>query len=98
MVGTGTFGTLIVVGMNAKPVPINTMDLVMRKITIVGQHIYDHPVDFRETLASVSAGRLAQEQTVRGTFPVEDASAALAAAREVPAKAWIDFSSWYRSA
>jgi alcohol dehydrogenase/L-iditol 2-dehydrogenase len=91
---TGTFGKLIIVGMNAKPVEINTMDLVMRKITIVGQHIYDHPVDFRATLEAVSAGRLAPEQTVQGTFPVTEASAALAAAREVPGKAWIDFSTW----
>jgi len=91
---TGTFGKLIVVGMNANPVEINTMDLVMRKITVVGQHIYDHPVDFRATLEAVSAGRLAPEQTVQGTFPVGAASAALAAAREVPGKAWIDFSTW----
>ncbi len=91
---TGTFGRLVVVGMSPKPVQINTMDLVMRKITIVGQHIYDHPQDFAATLESVDAGRLAPEQTVQASFPVEEAASALAAAREVPGKTWIDFSNW----
>lgn len=90
----GRFGTLVLIGMHPKPVEVNTMDLVMGKKTIVGQHIYDHPQDFRETLASVTEGRLAPEQTVLASFPVEEASAALAAAREVPGKTWIDFSGW----
>jgi hypothetical protein len=36
--------------------------------------------------------RLALEQTVQGTFGVEDAAAALASVREVPGKSWIEFS------
>ena len=63
-------------------------------LTIIGQHIYDHPVDFAATLASVDAGRLVPEQTVQASFPVEEAAAALAAVREVPGKTWIDFSGW----
>jgi 2-desacetyl-2-hydroxyethyl bacteriochlorophyllide A dehydrogenase len=89
-----TFGKLVVIGMNAKPVQINTMDLVSRKITIVGQHIYDHPEDFQATLEAVTAGLLAPEQPVQKVFPVEQASDALAAVREIPGKTWIDFTSW----
>ena len=36
--------------------------------------------------------RLALEQTVQGTFAVEDAAAALASVREVSGKSWIEFS------
>ena len=88
------FGKLVMIGMNAKPVQFTTMDLVNRKMTIVGQHIYDHPQDFAATLAAVTDGSLAPEQTVQASFPVERAADALAAVREIPGKTWIDFSSW----
>lgn len=70
------------------------MDLVQRQVTIVGQLIYDHPVDFQATLTAVTAGQLAPAQTVQGTFAVEETAAALASVREIPGKSWIDFSSW----
>jgi 2-desacetyl-2-hydroxyethyl bacteriochlorophyllide A dehydrogenase len=88
------FGKLIVVGMNPKPVQFSTLDLVNRKMTIVGQHIYDHPEDFQTTLDAVSRGVLHPEQTVEKSFPVEQAADALAAVREIPGKTWIDFSAW----
>jgi 2-desacetyl-2-hydroxyethyl bacteriochlorophyllide A dehydrogenase len=87
-------GKLVVIGFNDKPVQLTTMDLVQRQITIVGQLIYDHPVDFQATLAAVTAGQLAPEQTVQATFPVEETAAALASVREIPGKSWIEFSSW----
>jgi hypothetical protein len=62
--------------------------------TIVGQLIYDHPQDFAATLDAVNAGKLVPEQTVQGTFPVHDATAALASVREVPGKSWIDLTGW----
>jgi 2-desacetyl-2-hydroxyethyl bacteriochlorophyllide A dehydrogenase len=88
------FGRLILIGFNQNPSPIRTLDLCQRQITIVGQLIYDHPQDFAATLAAVTAGTLHPEQTVQGTFGVEQATEALAAVREVPGKSWIDFSAW----
>lgn len=73
-------------------VGVDTMDLVK---TSVGRHIYDHPVDFATTLQSVTAGRLAPEQTVQATFPVGEV---VAAVRAVPGGTWIDFASWRGSA
>ena len=87
-------GKLVVIGFNDKPAQLTTIDLVQRQITIVGQLIYDHPVDFQATLAAVTAGQLAPEQIVQGTFPVEETAAALASVREIPGKSWIEFSSW----
>jgi alcohol dehydrogenase/L-iditol 2-dehydrogenase len=84
----------VVIGFNDKPVELTTIDLVQRQITIVGQLIYDHPVDFQATLAAVAAGQLTPEQVVQGTFPVEETAAALASVREIPGKSWIEFSSW----
>jgi alcohol dehydrogenase/L-iditol 2-dehydrogenase len=88
------FGMLVVVGMNPKPVQFTTLDLVNRKMTIVGQHIYDHPQDFQATLDSVTSGVLRPEQTVEKSFPADQAADALAAVREIPGKTWIDFSAW----
>jgi 2-desacetyl-2-hydroxyethyl bacteriochlorophyllide A dehydrogenase len=88
------FGMLVVVGMNPNPVQFSTLDLVNRKMTIVGQHIYDHPQDFQATLDAVSSGVLRPEQTVEKSFPVEQSADALAAVREIPGKTWIDFSGW----
>jgi 2-desacetyl-2-hydroxyethyl bacteriochlorophyllide A dehydrogenase len=87
-------GKLILIGFHQKPVEFVPLDLVQRQITIVGQLIYDHPRDFAATLDAVTAGNLAPEQTVQGTFPIEETAAALAAVREIPGKTWIDFSSW----
>jgi alcohol dehydrogenase/L-iditol 2-dehydrogenase len=91
-------GKLILIGFHGKPVELSTIDIVQRQVTIVGQLIYDHPRDFAATLASVTAGRLVPEQTVQGTFPVEETAAALASVREVPGKSWIDFSGWREAA
>jgi alcohol dehydrogenase/L-iditol 2-dehydrogenase len=88
-------GTLVVIGFNDKPVELTTMDLVQRQITVVGQLIYDHPVDFQATLAAVTAGQLTPEQTVQATFPVGETAAALASVREIAGKSWIDLSCWY---
>jgi 2-desacetyl-2-hydroxyethyl bacteriochlorophyllide A dehydrogenase len=88
-------GKLILIGFHGKPVQFIPIDLVQRQLTIVGQLIYDHPQDFDATLAEVTAGRLAPEQTVQGTFTVDEADAALASVREIPGKTWIDFSSWH---
>ena len=54
-------GKLVVIGFNDQPARFTTMDLVQRQITIVGQLIYDHPVDFQATLAAVATGQLAPE-------------------------------------
>jgi hypothetical protein len=34
------------------------------------------------------------QQTVQGTFGVQDTAAALASVREIPGKTWIEFSGW----
>ena len=87
-------GKLVVIGFNDNPAQFTTMDLVQRQVTIVGQLIYDHPVDFQATLTAVASGQLAPQQTVQATFPVTETAAALAAVREIPGKSWIEFSSW----
>ncbi len=88
------FGVIVVIGFTQKPATFSTFDLVQRKITIVGQHIYDHPQDFQATLDGVNAGLLAPERTVQKRYPAEEAAAALAAVREIPGKTWIDFTGW----
>jgi len=91
-------GKLILIGFHQKPVSFVPLDLVQRQITIVGQLIYDHPQDFAATLEAVTAGKLAPEQTVQATFPVEETAQALASVREIPGKTWINLAGWASSA
>ena len=92
---TAKTGLLVLIGFSAGRTEISTLDLVQRQLTVRGQLIYDHPQDFAATLDRVTAGLLSPEQTVQGTFAVTDAAAALEAVREVPGKAWIEFSPWW---
>lgn len=94
MASLAPFGRLVVIGMNATPVQINTLDLVNRKITIVGQHIYDHPQDFAATMEAVTSGLLHPEQTVQKVYAIKDVADALASVRQVPGKTWLDLTSW----
>lgn len=91
---TAKNGRLILIGFSAGRTEISTLDLVQRQLTVKGQLIYDHPQDFAATLDRVTAGLLVPEQTVQGTFAIEDTAAALASVSEVPGKSWIEFSSW----
>jgi len=91
---TAKTGLLVLIGFSAGRTEISTLDLVQRQLTVRGQLIYDHPQDFAATLERVTEGRLSPEQTVQGTFSIQETAAALESVREVPGKSWIEFSAW----
>ncbi|QUH03015.1 alcohol dehydrogenase catalytic domain-containing protein [Saccharopolyspora erythraea] len=82
------------VGQNTAPFPVVTQDIVQRQLTLLGALIYDHPVDFDHTRTALGDLDLAPERILRSRATPGRADEALAAAREIPGKSWIDLSDW----
>jgi threonine dehydrogenase-like Zn-dependent dehydrogenase len=87
-------GTVILIGLDSADLPLTTLDLVRRQLTLRGKLIYDHPSDFADTLRAVDDG-LDPSIVIRAGIPPEDAAAAFAQARTVVGKSWIDLASWH---
>ncbi|MBB4931588.1 alcohol dehydrogenase/L-iditol 2-dehydrogenase [Lipingzhangella halophila] len=87
-------GTAIVIGMTADPVPLSTRDLVQRQMSVRGVLIYDHPDDFRDTVAAVASGALLPARTLQAGFAPREAATAFARARTAPGKSWINMAVW----
>jgi threonine dehydrogenase-like Zn-dependent dehydrogenase len=84
-------GTLVLIGLPHGDVPLSTASIVRRHGTVLGSIIYDHPGDFRQTLAFVADNALSLSSIVRRTFGFSDSQAALRCAATVPGKSWIKF-------
>lgn len=82
------------IGQSTTPYSLVTQQIVQRQLTLRGALIYDHPVDFERTRASLHDHDLEPERVIRATATPSQAAGALAAAREVPGKSWIDLSRW----
>ena len=84
-------GTLVLIGIPHDDVPLSTASIVRGHSTVLGSIIYDHPGDFRETLAFITDNALTPSSILRRTFGFNDAQAALSSAVTVPGKSWIKF-------
>ena len=84
-------GTLVLIGIPHDDVPLSTASIVRGHSTVMGSIIYDHPRDFRETLAFIAGNALSPSVILRRTFGFNDAQAALSSAMSVPGKSWIKF-------
>ncbi|AXK32486.1 L-iditol 2-dehydrogenase [Streptomyces armeniacus] len=94
-----TGGTVVMIGMGARPVPLSTMALARRQLVVRGSLIYDHPGDFAATLAALAAdGGLAPGRVLHAETPPERAADAFAQARTAPGKSWINLTSWREDA
>ena len=82
------------IGQSSQPYSLVTQEVVQRQLTLRGTLIYEHPVDFARTRESLAERALAPERIIQAGATAADANRALAAAREVPGKSWIDLSSW----
>jgi threonine dehydrogenase-like Zn-dependent dehydrogenase len=84
-------GTVVMIGIPHTDIPISIASVVRQQVRVIGSLIYDHPTDFRETLA------LLADHTVRPSAilsPPSDfvaVSDALAGAANVAGKSWISF-------
>ena len=87
----GTGGTLVLIGIPHDDVPLSTASIVRGHATVMGSIIYDHPRDFHDTLAFITAHAVSPSSIIRRTFGFADSQAALSSAVDVPGKSWIKF-------
>ena len=87
----GTGGTLVLIGIPHDDVPLSTASIVRGHATVMGSIIYDHPHDFSDTLAFITAHALSPSSIIRRTFGFADSQAALSSAVDVAGKSWIKF-------
>lgn len=81
---------IMLIGLNDRPVPLTSEQIVRRQLRVTGSIIYDHPRDFAASTGDISAATVpGLGRTVRASFPLERAAEAFAAVREVPGKTWI---------
>jgi alcohol dehydrogenase/L-iditol 2-dehydrogenase len=92
----GPGATVTLVGLSPTPLPLTASQLVRRQLTLRGSLIYDHPVDFPDTIAALARRELEPARVVQPGFHPERAAEAFAGARQVPGKAWLDLSPWWR--
>jgi alcohol dehydrogenase/L-iditol 2-dehydrogenase len=92
----GPGATVMLVGLSPAPLPLTASRLVRRQLTLRGSLIYDHPVDFPDTIAALSRRELEPARVVQPGFHPERAAEAFAGALQVPGKAWLDLSPWWR--
>ncbi|OQO95065.1 L-iditol 2-dehydrogenase [Saccharomonospora piscinae] len=87
-------GSVVVIGMSAEPAQLSTVDLVRRQVVIRGSLIYDHPADFGDTVAAVTADPRAPARVLQHAARPDQAAEAFAQARSVAGKSWIDLGVW----
>ncbi|MFB4297607.1 zinc-binding dehydrogenase [Actinomadura sp. NTSP31] len=82
-------GSLIAVGQSPRPARLSTFTLVQRRLTVRGCLIYDHPADFRRTIALLDEHGLHPGRVLRERFDLDEAPKAFARSAEIAGKTWI---------
>lgn len=84
-------GTAVLVGMSNLPTELSTADLVYPQHTLMGSLIYDHPVDFPETIQWLTDDGIGPSAVLQARYPFHEAAEAFASVADVPGKVWISF-------
>jgi alcohol dehydrogenase/L-iditol 2-dehydrogenase len=79
-------GLIVLMGLNAQPVPVVTQRIVQRQLTLMGSLIYDHPGDFAAVTGERNRGA---GRVLRACYPMAEVETAFSAAAAVPGKTWI---------
>lgn len=84
-------GTAVLVGISGEPLGLPSAALVYRQLTLRGSLIYDHPVDFPDTIQSIATREVRPGAVLQARYQLGDAAEAFAAVAAVPGKVWISF-------
>lgn len=85
-------GTLLCLGLDARPAEIAAQTLVRRQVTLQGSLTYDHPADFEGTISLIAQGRLAPGRIVTDQYPLDQAQLAFEGSESARGKTWIRIS------
>ena len=82
-------GTLLCLGLDARPAEIAAQTLVRRQITLQGSLTYDHPADFEGTISLIAQGQLAPGRIVTDEYPLDQSPLAFEGSESARGKTWI---------
>jgi alcohol dehydrogenase/L-iditol 2-dehydrogenase len=85
----GTFGTLLVLGLDGRPFEIAAMTLVRRQLVLRGSLTYDHPLDFRRVVDLVQRDVVSPGRIVSDEYPLADVQRAFESSASAQGKTWI---------
>ena len=89
LANVGTGGTVLVLGLDATPFEISAQVLVRRQLVLRGSLTYDHPADFRSTVARVQDGQISPGRVISEEYPLEDVQRAFESSGSAGGKTWI---------
>ena len=82
-------GTILVLGLEAAPFELSAQTLVRRQLALRGSLTYDHPGDFRATVARVRHGTVAPGRVITDEYPLDAAQRAFESGSSADGKVWI---------
>jgi len=82
-------GTLLVLGLDGRPLELTAQTIVRRQLVLRGSLTYDHPHDFEASVALVAQGRFSPGAIVTDEHPIDDAQRAFDQGTSAPGKTWI---------
>lgn len=81
--------TLLVLGLDARPLELTSQTLVRRQLEVRGSLTYDHPADFRETIALLERDSLDLDRIVTHEYSLDEVQEAFDRSPSAPGKAWV---------
>ncbi len=85
-------GTVVLVGIPDADIPVSIASVVRDQIRVIGSLIYDHPSDFRETIALLASHTVTPSAILGPPSDFACAPQAMAGAAKYAGKSWISFS------
>jgi alcohol dehydrogenase/L-iditol 2-dehydrogenase len=82
-------GTIIELGLESRPFELTAQTLVRRQLVLRGSLTYDHPGDFRATVALLDEGLASPGKVVTDEYALEDAHQAFQCSATSRGKTWI---------
>jgi len=81
--------TILVLGLDDRPLGLDSRTLVRRQLELRGSLTYDHPIDFRHTLDVLARGELKPGQVIAHEYALDDVQRAFTESPQAPGKTWI---------
>jgi alcohol dehydrogenase/L-iditol 2-dehydrogenase len=81
--------TIVELGLESRPFELSAQTLVRRQLVLRGSLTYDHPGDFRSTVALLDEDLVAPGQVVTDEYAFEDAHSAFERCASARGKTWI---------
>lgn len=82
-------GSVLVLGLDGRPLELTSQTLVRRQLELRGSLTYDHPGDFRETIALIEAGAADIGRVVTHEYSLSEAQQAFDRGPSAPGKTWV---------